>query len=477
MDELKAMSKERALVPFLLGMACFLVWTHSTVTAPFYARSSDSFFTFTVSTIALIITLLLIVVCSKQVERLLHTRAPFIVIPLLGVAGSALMGAGSFIADAPTITFIVGTAMTAIASGGLLSLSGEVYARFHTAKAQVMATFGAMLLSFLIYLMASALPTVLAFIIVSLLPPTAIALYRVALRHPAPPPLEFLRDEEDAGRYPFKFLAFILAFSLPLNFLNSQISNSGGGGSWIWPTVYACALLVIGAVICFEFVLRRRKIAILSACTILLITGSLLLYLFVSTANLTLTYTLMYSGYYLFVATFYSYLGMLTRIPGQQPFRIYAVGNLANTLGLIVGTGLGSIVTRLAQPWGIVFTLVIVYLLFFIGLMLLPQARRNMFTSDEAIARPTIPAYESIEESVRHQCHNVAKRYGLSGREEEILGYLVRGRNLTTIADETILSPNTIKTHVNHIYLKLDVHTREELVMRIEETPIPRVEL
>lgn len=50
------------------------------------------------------------------------------------------------------------------------------------------------------------------------------------------------------------------------------------------------------------------------------------------------------------------------------------------------------------------------------------------------------------------------------GREAEILGYLARGRSQPYIREELVLSKNTVATHVKHIYQKLGVHSRQELL-------------
>ena len=57
----------------------------------------------------------------------------------------------------------------------------------------------------------------------------------------------------------------------------------------------------------------------------------------------------------------------------------------------------------------------------------------------------------------------------LSPAELRVLGYL--GSPLTTgdIATELYLSPNTVRTHVRHIYAKLDAHSRGEAVARARE--------
>jgi len=56
----------------------------------------------------------------------------------------------------------------------------------------------------------------------------------------------------------------------------------------------------------------------------------------------------------------------------------------------------------------------------------------------------------------------------LSSREREVLGYLVRGRSQPYIREELMLSKNTVATHVKHIYQKLDVHSRQELLDFVE---------
>ncbi|MFQ9179387.1 MAG: response regulator transcription factor [Eggerthella lenta] len=57
---------------------------------------------------------------------------------------------------------------------------------------------------------------------------------------------------------------------------------------------------------------------------------------------------------------------------------------------------------------------------------------------------------------------------GLTDREQEIFEYLARRRNVRFIQDELTVSYNTVKTHVSHIYAKLDVHSHQELIDLVE---------
>jgi LuxR family maltose regulon positive regulatory protein len=57
----------------------------------------------------------------------------------------------------------------------------------------------------------------------------------------------------------------------------------------------------------------------------------------------------------------------------------------------------------------------------------------------------------------------------LSEGERRILRYLPTNLSVREIADQTYLSTNTVKTHMRHVFSKLDVHRRSEAVERARE--------
>ncbi|NOK62080.1 MAG: hypothetical protein GFH27_549321n67 [Chloroflexi bacterium AL-W] len=57
----------------------------------------------------------------------------------------------------------------------------------------------------------------------------------------------------------------------------------------------------------------------------------------------------------------------------------------------------------------------------------------------------------------------------LSDREREVLTLIADGRSVPEIAQLFVVAPSTIKTHVKHIYRKLDVHNRVQAVARARE--------
>lgn len=68
----------------------------------------------------------------------------------------------------------------------------------------------------------------------------------------------------------------------------------------------------------------------------------------------------------------------------------------------------------------------------------------------------------------RMRCDAVAERYGLSPRERDVFDILVRGRSIDYIAQNLTISFNTAKSHIRHIYVKTDVHSRQELIDLID---------
>lgn len=59
---------------------------------------------------------------------------------------------------------------------------------------------------------------------------------------------------------------------------------------------------------------------------------------------------------------------------------------------------------------------------------------------------------------------SISKASRLTPRETEVFALLARGRSIPYIRDELVISRETAATHAKHIYAKLDVHSRQELI-------------
>lgn len=68
----------------------------------------------------------------------------------------------------------------------------------------------------------------------------------------------------------------------------------------------------------------------------------------------------------------------------------------------------------------------------------------------------------------RAKCETVANTYLLSARETEVLFLLAKGHNSASIQEKLYISEGTAKTHIRHIYRKLDIHSQQELMRLVE---------
>lgn len=105
-------------------------------------------------------------------------------------------------------------------------------------------------------------------------------------------------------------------------------------------------------------------------------------------------------------------------------------------------------------------------------------AAENTAASRESDALPrshadTPYAREALDDTERDEVRKgrfvrrveyVADTFLLSRRETEVLFLLAKGRNVSYISEQLGISEGTAKTHVNHVYKKLDVHSQQQLI-------------
>lgn len=79
-------------------------------------------------------------------------------------------------------------------------------------------------------------------------------------------------------------------------------------------------------------------------------------------------------------------------------------------------------------------------------------------------AEKTTALADRIAASIEERCLEISDEYKLSPRETEVLVLLAQGRTRVYIQDELVLAENTVKTHIAHIYKKLEVGNRQEML-------------
>ncbi len=70
--------------------------------------------------------------------------------------------------------------------------------------------------------------------------------------------------------------------------------------------------------------------------------------------------------------------------------------------------------------------------------------------------------------TIDERCERIGCERGLTAREREVFAMLAKGRNGRFIMEHYVISRNTVKSHIKHIYAKLDVHSQQELIDMVE---------
>ena len=144
-----------------------------------------------------------------------------------------------------------------------------------------------------------------------------------------------------------------------------------------------------------------------------------------------------------------------------EMFSYLSTAQAIGFIGIFIGWLIGWLVCRefgadVNEPFGIISAVLVIFLI-------LEVVIGDKTDSDEA--KP--PASEFVD-SWEDSCREIAAKYGLTKQETNIFIMLARGRNLKYVADELFISGHTVKTHIYHIYRKLDIHSQQELIDMVE---------
>ena len=80
----------------------------------------------------------------------------------------------------------------------------------------------------------------------------------------------------------------------------------------------------------------------------------------------------------------------------------------------------------------------------------------------ESSAAPAAPAVWKTA------CDDVCEQFALSPRESEVFALCAKGRDTAYICDELCVSNHTVRSHIYHIYGKMDIHSQQDLITIVE---------
>lgn len=142
-------------------------------------------------------------------------------------------------------------------------------------------------------------------------------------------------------------------------------------------------------------------------------------------------------------------------------------GFAISTLGSFLGGAFVASAASLFPTLGPNVPLAVVETLLFLVLWLFLRDFRmeELFDSlaPVQVAREgSSPADQSAD--IKKTISELSAHYHLTAREREVAELLASGVNGSGVQEKLVISRNTAKTHIRHIYQKLDVHSQQELI-------------
>lgn len=154
-------------------------------------------------------------------------------------------------------------------------------------------------------------------------------------------------------------------------------------------------------------------------------------------------------------------------VKAKRIYALFGVGVL--WFSHMIGTALGQIVAESVYDQT-TMTIVILVLLLFAALIVLGGAPRFSVASFSPAGdkEKTKTVDGPMRDDRLCRIDSLAERHGLSNRESEILELWGTGHTSGFIEQQLFISKNTVKTHLTHIYAKIGVSSKEDLLQMIE---------
>lgn len=452
------------------------------------AGSSVAWVANSVCTFAVFLALFVV---SRRISSLLDDRrtVPFAA-ACLG-AGAACFAAGGLLGASSPLIF-AGSVFIAFGTTPLIVAWGEMYKYLNPKGEQLLVTLVAIVCSVVTYFVETHLPLALAMVVFVALPFGSLACLARSRTLLADSSSAWgAKEKLPMEKSPALFFVCIAVFSIPYNCLRgSEDMQAVLADAAAWSCVLAVVIVAMVAVALAEYAAERRGVLLVPSAVLFLLSAAMVLHLMGNVSPSFIVPSFLYAGYYLFLAMVYLALGPLVATTDANPVRLFSGAMLANVGGLLLGSLLGGLGAWLGEQAAALVAMGATYVIFFAGCTLLYNRSYSIFrvnSYDEkkysfeylapdssgllpacAVDAIAVDEAQPLLDAIKTQCDVARDRFGLSSREHEVLVLLTRGRTIASIAEKLYVSENTVKAHTKAIYRKFQVHTREELLMRVQ---------
>lgn len=167
------------------------------------------------------------------------------------------------------------------------------------------------------------------------------------------------------------------------------------------------------------------------------------------------------AGYYYVIVTTWALCSYLARTKREDRVVVFAWSGFALVAGQLLGF-LTSMVAGFAAFSRADFCTAAIFLLMLTSLII---TTNDGLWSEWGGVRPD---EQDRPSAFKAACETIGRVHRLTPRERDVLALLARGRNMAFIAEHLCVTKDTVKTHSRSLYHKLDVHSQQELIDKVE---------
>lgn len=446
------------------GMLCGHIWIwdacHMAGAAnPDLAPTTTIYLAMTIFLLALTVASLLVKTSQKAIAR---ADWPIAALMALGTLALTLpLPAGWPRAD------VVGVA--AVLSGIGIGWTYMQWAYFYASlgvRDAIACIFGAMVVGSALKLPVDLLPTLPAAVVCAALPFASAVLYRRAQAHFAQ---DGTPDEPVERPYSLRTLQPILkimlgvaAYGLVIGIMQGMTIEAVETPKVILSGVHHLAEIVAACFVLYHVFVRRRLLHfgnLWQAILVFTSTGVLALPLF---GRLLSGWALVAVGVAqtLVVMLLWAMLADIAHRSTLPPIAVFGFGWCAYSLPFPLGHALGALFTL--DEAGMSLISVIVYLLAIASVFLLDERDFSRFRIFADLEEPAVSP--ALFDTMERVCQDLGKSAGLTEREIQVMRLVCQGRSKGYIAETLCISENTVRSHARHLYAKLSVHSKQELL-------------
>ncbi len=162
----------------------------------------------------------------------------------------------------------------------------------------------------------------------------------------------------------------------------------------------------------------------------------------------------------LVVMLFWTMLADVAHHSQTSPYVIFGSGWIAYSLPFALGKIGGQI-----ESFHTMGSSVLIFLAYLLTLAAVFALNEGNFSQRRIFADLDAPRSEqTMFASIDENCQILGSANGLSAREIEVLQLLSKGRSKSYIAENLFISENTVRSHSKHIYAKLNVHSKQDIL-------------